>query len=74
MWYRVFPVGLKNRNLVSCSGYLEALCVGDGYGCRHVGVVISLGRVIEALRSLRRIFALIIVGRVLPIFFYILST
>ena len=68
MWYRVCHVGLANRTLISCDGVLEASCVGDGYCCRYVGVIVILVRVIAARRSLRRLFTLILVGHVQPIF------
>ena len=43
----------------------------DGDGCRYVGVGVSLGQVISAQSSLRRIFVLILIGNVLPIFKYL---
>ena len=40
--------------------------MGDDDGCRYVGSGVSLGWVMVAQRSLRRLFMLIIVGLVLP--------
>ena len=40
--------------------------MGGGDGCRYVGDDVSLGRVMAARRSLRRIFTVILVGLVLP--------
>ena len=42
--------------------------MGDGHACRRVGVGVSLGQVIAAQRSLRRLFTLILVDLILPIF------
>ena len=42
--------------------------MGDGDGCRYVGVDSYLGRVMAAWRSLSIIFTLILVNLVLPIF------
>ena len=67
-WYRIFRVDLVNRILVYCGRVLLYFFVGDGDGCRYVGVGISLGRVIAARRSSMRLFTLILVGCVLPIF------
>ena len=40
--------------------------MGDGDGCRYVGVDIGLGRVMATRKSLRRLLTLITVGLVLP--------
>ena len=57
--------------MFSCGGGLEAyfLCYGDE--CRYVGVDVTLGRMMAARRSLRRLFTLILVDFVLPIFRYL---
>ena len=48
-------------------GLKGIVCVG-GNGCRYVGIGVTLDQLIVARRSLRRLLALILVGRVLPIF------
>ena len=40
-------------------------CLGGGGGCRCVGIDVSLGRLMDSRRSLRRLFILILVGLVL---------
>ena len=45
--------------------------MGGGDGLRYVGIGVNLGGVIEAWRTLRRIFTPILVGHVLPIFKYL---
>ena len=42
---------------------------GDGHG--YIGVIVNLGQVIAAQISLRRIFTIILVGCVIPIFRYL---
>ena len=64
--YRVCRVDLENRTLVYFGGGLESYCLGSGDGCRYVGVDVSLGRVMAAQRSLRRLFTLILAVLVLP--------
>ena len=46
--------------------------MGDGDGCRYFGVGVSLGLLIAARKSLRRLFTIILIVRVLPIFLDIL--
>ena len=45
--------------------------MGDGDGCRYLGVDVNLVQMKAAQRSLRRIFTLILVDLVLPIFRYL---
>ena len=40
--------------------------MGGGDGCRYVGFDVSLGQVMAATRSLKRLFTLILVALVLP--------
>ena len=45
--------------------------MGDYDGCRYVGLDISLGRMMAARRSLRRLYTLILLDLVLPIIRYL---
>ena len=51
-------------------GYKGIIC-GGGDGRRYVGTGVTLDRAIVARRSLRRLFTITPVGRVLPIFKYL---
>ena len=42
--------------------------MGDGYGCRYVGFDVNLGWVMAERILLRRLFMLILVDLLLPIF------
>ena len=63
--YRVGRAELENGTLASCGSGLEAQCVGGGDVCRYVGVDVGLVKM-ASLRSLRRIFMLILLVLVIP--------
>ena len=48
---------------------IKGIVCGDGDGRRYVGIGVALVQVIAARRSSQRLFMLILVGRVLPIFY-----
>ena len=68
MRYHVGRFILEYRTLFSCGSGLGAYCVGDGDGCRYVGVDINLGWVMEAWRSLMRLFIIILIDPLVQFF------
>ena len=50
---------------------LKGIICGDDDGIRYVRIGVPLDRVIVERRSLRGVFTIILVGRVLPIFIYL---